>query len=195
MYHTEGFVNRHTIGSEKHIIMLVLEQDGRLWYLWCVIKKGVAKADVLKQVLSFWLQQTLLTKGCKAPTSVQRELNRLGGYLQNMDQSKIAVDDMEMFMYYQGRFYQWDSNGLSGNGYCDYDTEDGRKRYREIAKGVYGYVSEDGLWEQDCWSNAVREKDEIEALANSWELALLESCSLGEIEQGFFLIWEDKGVF
>ena len=194
MYHTEGFVNRHTINTEKHIIMLALEQEGRAWYLWCVVKEGVAKIEELKQLLSFWLQQTLLTKGCNAPASAQRELNRLGGYLQNMDRDKFATDDIELFMYYQGRFYQWDGNGLSENCYCDYCTEDAMKKYREISTGIYGYVSEETLWTQYLCDND-KPAIEPEALANFWELSLLESCNIGEIEHGFFLIWEDKIVF
>lgn len=194
MYHTEGFVNRHTIDIEKHIIMLALEQEGRPWYLWCVIKETVAKIEVLKQVLSFWLQQTLLTKGCNSQTSAQRELNRLGGYLQNMDQGKLMLDDIELFMYYQGHFYQWNSEMWCGDESVKTVHTDS-KLYREIAKGVYGYVSEDELWTQYLCSNDESANIDPETLANAWELSLLESCSLGNIEHGFFLIWEDRGVF
>lgn len=188
MYHTEGFVNKRAMNAEKHIVMLALEEDGRPWYLWCVMKESIVKTELIRQVLSFWLQQTLLTKGCSRPGSVQRELNRLGGYLQKMDKGAAETDDVELFMYYQGRLYQWDMN----NGY---GMREKMKGYGEITKGVYGYVSEEELWSRYMCDKKGRANMNPEALANAWELSLLEACSTGEIEHGFFLVWEDKSAF
>lgn len=194
MYHTEGFVNKYTMNMDEHIIMLALEEQGRPWYLWCVVKKAVANTEVLRQVLSFWLKQTLLTKGCKGRVSTQRELNRLGGYLQNMECANGVLEDVQLFMYYQGEFYGWDSTSLTG--ICFSDDEEGKKeqQYKEIASGVYGYVSEDTLWEQYCCRDNKGGNLEAEKLANEWELSLLKACSTGDIQEGFFLIWEDKGA-
>jgi len=191
MYHTEGFVNKHTINAEKHIIMLALEEEGRPWYLWCVVKEAIVPIEFFKQVLSFWLQQTLLTKGCNVPTSAQRELNRLGGYLRNMDGVELRFDEMELFMYYKGRFYHWNSEMWSDGN----EVVHMPKTYWEISKGIYGYVSEEELRTQYQCRDVNTVNTRLEELANAWELSLVELCSLGKIEHGFFLIWEDKGAF
>ena len=180
MYHTEGFVNKYTIDSKKHIITLALKKDGRSWYVWCIIKKAVVETNMFRQVLSFWLQQTLLTRGNQSIAYVQRELNRLGGYLQNMKSSHIELQNVELLMFYEGEFYHWD------------DEDIGLKKgvYKELSKGFYGYVSEEGLW------NVYRgDEESVEETANRMELSLLEACQNGETEEGFFLIWEDDGAF
>ncbi len=185
MYHTEGFVNKYTINAEEHIIVLTLEIKGRPWYLWCVIKEAVATTKSLEQVLSFWLKQTLLTNGCTSRAATQRELNRLGSYLQKEKCEKTTVGNIALFMYYQGQFYQWDSELWSGKIYAEC-VKVNQKQYREIARGIYAYISVETLWEQ-CEICDFK----WDALANEWERCLLEACILGKIEQGFFMIWED----
>lgn len=189
MYHTEGFVNKYTIDIKRHIIMLTLEQHSRPWYVWCVMRKAIAETELLQQELSFWLQQTLLINGICNIRYAQRELNRLGGYLQNRDSLKVKRKDIHLFMYYQGGFYSWDSDSvLRQNG------KSNRKLYREISQGVYGYVSEEALWEhydKHCGEDSFR----VEELANEWEMSLIEACGNGELEDAFFLIWEDTVDF
>ena len=189
MYHTEGFVNKYTMDFGKHIVMLSLEQAGCAWYVWCVVKKPVAEREWLRQVLSFWLQQTLLTNGICDVKYAQRELNRLGGYLQNMSSSKVPIEDIRLFMYYKGAFYRWESESLARqNPPCNSNL------YREISEGIYGYVSEESLWEQ---YERCQDADGMKAeeLANAWELSLLKACGDGKVEDGFFLIWEDAVGF
>ncbi len=188
MYHTEGFINPYTFDAKEHIIMLALEIKGQAWYLWCVTKEAIAETEALKQVLSFWLQQTLLTKGCKSEAGTQRELNRLGSYLQKGRSYGEAIEDVALFMYYCGRFYRWDSDMYGNNG--KNSVNEHKKIYREITNGIYAYVSEDRLWEQYDERNV-----QSDALANEWELDLLEFCSLGKIKEGFFFIWEDNNDF
>lgn len=181
MYHTEGFVNKHTMDMSKHIVMLSLEQNERPWYVWCVTKKSIVGREVLHQALSFWLQQTLLTNGICEQIYAQRELNRLGGYLQNMDPKKIRIEDIKLFMYYQGGFYKWENDGVASKQHHK------GQNWREIGQGIYGYVSEESLWEQ-YEANLSRPEE----IANALELSLVEACEKGEMEDGFFLIWEDS---
>ena len=185
MYHTEGFVNKYTMDFGKHIVMLSLEEGGCPWYVWCVVKKAVVDKEWLRQVLSFWLQQTLLTNGICEVKYAQRELNRLGGYLQNVDPVKVQMDDVQLFMYYRGAFYRWESDYVVKNR-----SVQGANLHREISEGMYGYVSEEGLWEQ-YEKQPFGEKVQAEELANHWETSLMEACSKGEVEEGFFFIWED----
>ena len=189
MYHTEGFVNKHTINMKEHIIMLALEEKGCPWYLWCVLKKTIADTDVLKQVLSFWLRHTLLTNGCSNETSAQRELNRLGGYLQNLEASKMDIEDVRLFMYYQGKLYGWENESAFRG-----ESAQDRTTYRKISEGIYGFVSEEGLWE-DYNKHRKKEYIKVEELANMWEMSLVEACSNGIVEDGFFFIWEDTVDF
>lgn len=179
MYHTEGFVNKHTMDSKKHIITLALEKEERPWYVWCIVRKAVVETHVFRQVLSFWLQQTLLTGGKKSSVYVQRELNRLGGYLENMKELPVDVGDILLFMLYDGKLYCWDSENL---GFCN--------NIMELSGGVYGYVSEEGFLEQYPIGDF-----QTEIIANRLELSLLKACQKGEMEDAFFLIWEDKHVF
>ena len=175
MYHTEGFVNKYTIDAKKHIITLALEREGRPWYVWCITKKAVVETDVFRQVLSFWLQQTLLTQGKKWKAYARRELNRLGGYLEHIKGLSVEVEDIHLIMLYEGEFYHWHNEN---RGFTD--------DVLELSDGLFGYVSEEGFLR-----TYQKEDFQMESTVNKLELSLLEACKDGKLEEGFFLIWED----
>lgn len=168
MFHTEGFIDQDTYGAKGPIYSLAVKKDGQAWYLWCVTDKKAKKGDKgLTEILDFWLRQTLLTKGCKEGAYVQRELNRLGSYLEKSGQLNGVWGEIRLFMYYQGRFYRWgDEEGqyMAENGFQAYLSP----RFTEKLEG-----------------------NSLEQLANNLELYLLKGYSTGQMGRGFFMVWED----
>lgn len=168
MFHTEGFIDKDTYGLRGRVYSLAAELEGQPWYLWCVVGRKAGKGDKgLLEVLEFWRKQTLLTKGCKGVAYVQRELNRLGSYLERSGQLNGVWGEIRLFMYYQGTFYRW-------------GDDDGK--YMED-NGLRAYLSPD-------FARRL-EGDSLERLANNLELHLLKGYSMGQMDRGFFMVWED----
>lgn len=176
MYFTEGFVDKHTYREEGHIWRIILEHRGRWCFVWLVLKEA-AKEEKQKvgSLLNQWVCRELSLSLKTHVAGIQKEVNRFGKRLEKGDISPVLC------IYFDGNIFLW-------------GTEQGTLAWFQKPLGIYlspevvelAEVRE--AWEHLTKNPLVSPEEKVHFLKK----AMLKGMSEGMLENGYFLLWEDK---
>ena len=173
MYHTESFLNKNTYFSKGHIWSFAMAQSGSLCFFWCVLESGDDGSSEIEAALANWFEQELPYFLEKGEAIIQKELNRFGEWLGRLDKAQKDVNMPILYLYFKGKIYAYGSD----------------KAVFEQYKGHRGVI----LWPYN--GEYVRGKKTIEEAANDLKTDMLKAMSRGELELGYFMMWEDEYDF
>ena len=195
MYHSEGYVDRHSYFTKDNMWSFGIEQEGRTCYFWCVTGPGTKdtkKHNGLRTVLSEWFYQELPAVLEKGSVYIQKELNRLGERL----------DEMLLYLYYRNKMYfhgktaeEVDWSVIGNVGVCiSFELT--------VLKEVMKCLSESNTlraaW-TDTGHDQVNSKSTRDAgrehmarFGNVLKRHMLKASREERMEQGFFMLWEDS---
>ncbi len=223
MYHTEGYVDRLTYFADGHIRSFGMELKDRSCYLWCVSpqqKEGEWQRDSLEEVLSKWFYQELVAVFAKGSVYVQKELNRLGAYLEGKGNNiKLAGGKIQLYLYWSGELFiygkqegrlHWHvkngigvaviTNGLQDKECLQAACMKNEKRDNQLFRlqrkeraGDIGEIPEKRR-KREAYESDDLGKRSVEQLGNRLSIQLLKAISEQQMTCGYFFAWEDKYV-
>lgn len=170
MYHAEGYLDRQTYFTRERITSLVIEKEKSICYFWCVWKAPMQNPGDVK-ALKTWFYGKLAPQLDGGAMTIRKELERFG--------SMGLKTPLLLCLSFQGNIYTW---GEEKNGIWRFQGN----------RGLY-------LWTDPLYLRAEealqRRYDTLEEQANSLQAGFLKSMSEGQLEQGFYFVWEDNDDF
>ena len=173
MYHTEGFLDKNTYFSKEHIWSFAMAQRGSLCLFWCVVEGENDGQDERKTALETWFLRELTHALEKGGATIQKELNRLENWLSGFDKAQKDVKSPKLYLYFQGKIYACRAEGSDFRQY---------REHRGVIMWPYNRA--------DVWDERT-----IEEAANDLKVSMLKTMSRGELELGYFMLWEDAYDF
>lgn len=167
MYWTEGFLNQETYFAEGHIQKAAVRRNGAWCMVWCV-----GARELPGGLLVDWLKQEMVLQ--KGKETVQRKLQRLQNVVKTFQKEAM------LHLFCDGRIY---TLGAAEPVLAQY------KEHRGCILVLYGET------ERAAFETAAFEEKSMEETANAWKRNMLLAMSAGSLQEGYFLLWEDKDDF
>lgn len=167
MYWTEGFLNQETYFAQGYIQKAAIRRNGAWCMVWCV---GACKLP--KGLLADWLQQEMVLQ--KGKEQVQRKVQRLQNVVKTFQREAV------LHLFYRGRIY---TLGAVKPIFAQY------REHRGCILVLYGKVDTASL------DTAAFEEKSMEETANAWKRNMLWAMSAGNLQEGYFLLWEERDDF
>lgn len=189
MYHTEGYLDRQTYFHKGHIwsgAMVHLEHVCYVWFVAgereeccgkrqrCAGREISEKEPRMEARLRHWMQHELVCALERGTIAVQKELNRIGTCL-----------GMRVYLYYRGELF----------------SDSGKAAYVALASAGAGVFLSQAVAKSEYVQEIVAQYKAdnrtgvgLEHLGNDVKTSLLRAMSEGMLEQGYFLLWEDRYV-
>lgn len=181
MYHTEGYLDKQTYFTKGHIFKFAIAQGKSLCYFWCVLEKGLSGGErEFEARLKKWFLQELVVQLEKGGVYIQKELNRFGNCLFKCREHYGVQEEPFLCVYFRGQVYA-----------CGGDERVGFGRFKGH-KGVYLSPS---LRSVKAIMECVEKEISLEEKGNRFKACMLRAMSEGELECGYFFLWEDGNDF
>ena len=196
MYHTEGYLDRQTYVAREYITAWSLQKEKNMCYFWCVWKEPVGRKDsrtgnALVQETESWFYKELVKKLGKGRAELERELERLGGWLQRGFRVHAAPNAPFLCLYYRGQIY---THGEENDGIWAIKGHRGMYLWYKRTETEPGTAEEGDIltWTEPFYAEA---SWTMEEQANRLQTKLLTAMSRRILEKSFFFVWEDRDDF
>ena len=171
MYHTEVYLDQKTYFTKGHLWIKTVSHQGDICYLWYIRKREKLEAKDVEAEIDLWIREKLGGSLEKKDFSLQKELNRLAGRL----------DEGDLHFYYRGQFIS-----------CIHNMAKGRVI---LGCGIGMYISDSmsGIFEEYGMEEVRRRLSEetAECVANLWKGRMLRAMMQRKLKWGYFLLWQE----
>lgn len=175
MYYADGFLNKETCFSKGHIWHFGMVWQDKRCLLCCVVEDRIKKdASEMEAVLRKWFEQEL--PYALEKSEIQKEWKRFGTWLKKWYGTGMGVKSPVLYLALGKEIYSTESD------------EAVLSRF----KGHRGVILKPASLIEDFDESP---EQSIEERANRWKADMLRAMSIGHLEQGYFIVWEDAYDF
>ena len=177
MYYTDGFLNKETYFSKGHIWHLGMMWQDKRCLLCCVVEGRIKKdASEMEVLLRKWLEQELPCVLEKDTFAIQKEWKRFGTWLKKWYGAGMDTKAPVLYLVFGKEIYSTESEEAVFSQF---------KRHRGVILKPASLIGD---------FNESPEQS-MEEMSNRWKADMLRSMSTGNLEQGYFIVWEDAYDF